>query len=99
MIIEHESLKPYLIKYDSGSGYTLIKVGIVSDEVVAGKVSVNAGKEKETVIGYYGSLLSLIKKVALLKAEDEKDVWDLKEYITYLKDTNTLLLDCLKDIE
>ncbi len=99
MIIEHKSLKPYLIKYDSGSGYTLIKIGIVSDEAVAGKVSVNAGKEKETTIGYYSSLIPLIKKVCLYKAEDEKDVWNLKEYITYLKDTNALLLDCLKDIE
>ena len=95
MIIQYESLKPYLIKYDSASGYTLVKIGIVSDEAVAGKVSVNAGKEKETVVGYYSNLFPLIKKVAELKAEDEKDVWDLKEYITYLRDTTQMLSNCL----
>lgn len=97
MIITNPSLEPYRIKYDSG--YTLIKIGVVSDEVVAGKVSVNAGKEKEDVVGYFNNIGSVIKRVIVLKAEDQQEVWELKAYLEYLRETNAILLNCLNEVQ
>ena len=99
MIITDVNLEPYRIKYDSGSGYTLVKIGIVSDEAVAGKVSVNADKEKEDVVGYFNNIGSVIKRVIVLKAEDQQEVWELKDYLEYLRETNATLLNCLNEVQ
>lgn len=87
MKITDDLLNPYFVDVDE-SNFTLKEVCTVQE-------GNNTGNTYEQTIGYYSSLQSILRKVALLKVINEESVVDLKtfanKYITVLQ--NLLQID------
>lgn len=87
MKIEDPLLFPYFVDVDDAN-FTLREICTVQE-------GDNKGSTYEQTIGYYSSLQSILRKVALLKVINEESVVDLKtfanKYITVLQ--NLLQID------
>lgn len=75
MQIRDEKLQPYFIKSD-GTSY----------EVAMSTSWTNtSGKPVDKTISYHSNVESCLKKIVKLKVEQKEKVFDLKQYLTELK--------------